>query len=54
MNTRLFDVLHDAADYCLLAVADQIDVDFDSRIKEKVEQHWALVRHFYRVVHIAL
>jgi hypothetical protein len=39
MHARLLDVLHDAADIDVLAVADRIDVDLDREIEEAVEQH---------------
>ena len=45
MHARLLDVLHDAADQHVLAVAAGVDVDFDGDIEETVEQHGAVVRH---------
>ena len=41
MHARLLDVLHDAADHDLGAVADRVDVDLDRVVQEAVEQHRA-------------
>ena len=41
MHARLLDVLHDAADHDVRAVADRVDVDLDRVVQEAVEQHRA-------------
>ena len=38
MDARLLDVLHDAADQDVLAVADRVDVHLDREVQEAVEQ----------------
>jgi len=38
MDTRLLDMLHDAADVDVLAVADRVDVDLDRVLDEAVDQ----------------
>ncbi len=52
VHAGLFDVLHDAADQHVLAVAHGIDIHFDGQIQEAVEQHRAIVRHLHRVDHV--
>ena len=54
MHARLLDVLHDAADHDIRAVADRIDVDLDRIVQEAVEQHRRIVRHLDRFAHVAL
>jgi hypothetical protein len=39
VHAGLLDVLHDAADQHLLAVADRVDVDLDGVVQEAVQQH---------------
>ena len=39
MDAGLFDVLHDAADVDLVAVAQRVDVDLDRVLEEAVDQH---------------
>ena len=39
VDAGLFDVLHDAGDDHLLAVADGIDIDFDGVFQKAVDQH---------------
>ena len=52
VHAGLLDVLHDAADQHVLAVADRIDVHLDGDVEEPVEQHRAVVGHLHRVVHV--
>ena len=54
MDAGLLDVLHDAADHDVLAVAYCIDVDLDRVVQEAIQQHWRIVRHLDRFVHVAL
>ena len=54
MHARLLDVLHDAADHHVLAVAERVDVDLDRVVQEAVEQHRRVVRHLDRLAHVAL
>ena len=54
MHARLLDVLHDAADHDVLAVAERVDVDLDRVVQEAVEQHRRIVRHLDRLAHVAL
>ena len=49
VHAGLLDVLHDAADQHVLAVAHRIDVDLDGDVEEAVEQHRAVVRDLHRV-----
>ena len=48
VHARLLDVLHDAADQHVLAVADGIDVHLDRHVEEAIEQHRAVVRDAHR------
>jgi hypothetical protein len=43
VDAGLLDVLHDAADVHVAAVADGVDVDLDGVVEEAVEQHRAVV-----------
>ena len=52
MHAGLLDVLHDAADQHVLAVAHRIDVDLDGEVEEAVEQHRAVVRDLDRLAHV--
>ena len=52
MHAGLLDVLHDAADEHVLAVAHRIDVDLDGEIEKAVEQHRAVVRDLHRIGHV--
>src|SRR5690606_40522311 len=52
MDAGLLDVLHDAADDDLAAVADRVDVDLDREVEEAVEQHGALVRYADGLRHV--
>ena len=52
MHAGLLDVLHDAADVDVLAVADGVDVHLDREVEEAVEQHRAVVRHLHRRGHV--
>ncbi len=54
MHARLFDVLHDAADDDLLAVAQGVDIDLGGIVEEAVEQHRAVVGDLDGVAHVAL
>ena len=58
MHARLLDVLHDAADDHVLAVAaivdHRVDVDLDRVVEEAVEQHRRIVGHLDRFAHVAL
>ncbi|CSB83469.1 Uncharacterised protein [Vibrio cholerae] len=40
MNTRLFNVLHDAANHHALTVTNRIHVHFGCIIKEAIQQNW--------------
>ena len=53
MDTRLLDVLHDAADEHRLPVARTIDIDLDRVVEESVEQHRGRGRHVHRVAHVS-
>src|SRR2546430_608833 len=52
MHAGLLDVLHDAADQHVLAVAHRVHVHFDGDVEEAVEQHRAVVRHPHGVRHV--
>ena len=52
MDPRLLDVLHDAADQHLVAVADRIDIDLDRIVEEPIEQHRAVVRDLHGIGHV--
>ena len=52
MHAGLLDVLHDAADVDVLAVAERVDVDFDRQVEEAIEQHGAVVRDLHGVRHV--
>ena len=54
MHAGLLDVLHDAADQHLSAVADRVDVHFDRVVQEAVEQHRRIVGNLHRFAHVAL
>ena len=54
MDSGLLDVLHDAADHHLGAVADAVDVDLDRVVEEAVEQDRRLLAHLDRLAHVAL
>ena len=53
MHPGLLDVLHDAADQHVLAVADGIHVDLDSVVQEAVQEHRRFVGDAHCAVHIA-
>jgi len=42
VDPGLLDVLHDAADVDLAAVAQRVDVDFDCVFEEAVDEHRVL------------
>ena len=50
MHARLLDVLHDASDVNLAAVANRVDVDLDGVLQVVVEQHWIVLGDFHRLV----
>ena len=54
MHAGLLDVLHDAADQDLPAVADGIHVDFDGVVEEAVEKHGRIIGNLHRLAHVAL
>ena len=53
MYAGLLNVLHDAADDHILAIADGVDIDLNGGIQEVVQQHRAVVGHQHRVTHVA-
>ena len=54
MDAGLFDVLHDAADVDLVAVAERVDVDLDRILQETVDQHRVFGRQFSGAGDVAL
>ena len=52
MNAGLFNMLHDAANHHVGAVANGINVDFDGGIQEMVQQYRAVIGNQHRVAHI--
>jgi len=52
MHAGLLDVLHDAADQHVRAVAHRVHVDLDGQIEKAVEQHRAVVGNFHRIDHV--
>ncbi len=54
MNTRLLDVLHDAADENFIAVAQRVHVHFRRVFEEAVHQHRPLLRIDHRLAHVAV
>ena len=54
MNASLFDVLHDAADVDLVAVAERVDVDLDGVLQEAVHQHRVFGRELRGAGDVAL
>ncbi len=53
MHPRLLDVLHDAADQHIGAVANAVHVDLDGVREIAVQQHGRIVRHLDRFAHVA-
>ena len=53
MNTRFFDVLHDACDVDLFTIAKRINVEFDRARKVAVKQHRAVAGHNNRLRNVA-
>ena len=54
MNARLFDMLHDARDMDILAVAEGVDIQFHRARQVAVEQHRAVAGHDHRIGDVAL
>ena len=53
MNTGLLNVLHDATNDHICAVADSINVYFNGGVQEVVQQHRAVIGHQHCVAHVA-
>ena len=53
VHTRLLDMLHDGTDHHLLAVTHGVDIHFDSRVEEVVQQHRRIVGGAHRFGKIA-
>ena len=53
MNTSLFDVFHDRADYRQLAVGDAIDINLDCILEKTIDQNWPVRRNFDCAFHVA-
>ncbi len=53
VNTRFFDVLHDACDVDLFTIAKRINVEFDRARKVAVKQHRAVAGHNNRLRNVA-
>ena len=54
MNAGFLDVLHDAGDEDVLAVADRVDIDLDGIGEIAVDQHRAVARDDHRLGDVAL
>ena len=54
MHACLLNMLHDAADHYLSAVADGINVDFDGIVQKAIQQHRRIIRYLHSFAHIAL
>ena len=53
MHTRIFHVLHQAADTHFVAVAHGVNVHFHGIVEEVIEQHGAVFTHHDGFVHVA-
>ncbi len=53
VNAGFLDVLHDAGDQHVLAVAERVDIDFDGVFEEAVDQHGAVLREGDGFAHVA-
>ena len=53
MDAGFFDVLHDAGDDDVFAVAEGVDVDFDGVFEEVVDEDGALLRILDGFLHVA-
>ena len=54
MDTGLFDVLHDRANDCHLAVTDAINVHFNGVFEKAIDQHRPVRAYLNRICHVAL
>ena len=54
MYTSLLNMLHDAADKHILAIADSIHIDFDRIVQKTIQQHRRIIGDLYCLAHIAL
>ena len=52
MNAGLLDVLHDAPDQNILAIANGIHVNFGGVIEKAVQQNRRVIRNLDRVAHV--
>ena len=52
MHAGLLDVLHDAADQHVLAVAHRIDVDLGCHVQEAIQQHGTVIGDLHRLGHV--
>ena len=53
MHARLLDVLHNATDHNVFPVRKSVHVDLDRIFEEMVNQHWAILRIFDCLFHVA-
>src|SRR5947207_15617095 len=52
MHARLFDVLHDAGDQDLVAIAERIHVYFGGVFQESIDQDGTILREGHGLAHI--
>ena len=53
MHASLFNMLHQTADYHLLAIRHRIHIHFDGVIQESIQQHWRIVGNADCFGHVA-
>ncbi len=54
MNAGLFDVLHDAGDHNVFAIAQRVDIDLGRRFEKVIDQHRPVLRVLDRLAHVLL
>ncbi len=54
VDAGLFDVLHDAGNHNIFAVAECVNVNFSRRFQEVVDQHRTVLRVLDRLAHVLL
>src|SRR6266487_5878280 len=52
MNTSFFDVLHDRADHCSLAIRNTVHIHFDCVLQETINEHRPVRCHFNCTRHV--
>ena len=52
MNARLFDVLHNAGDQNIFAIAQSIHIDLSRILEESIDEHRARLRERHGFTHV--